>query len=380
MELVLVILALACMTSFVVCDEECKIYLAPNKYGYGRGVYAGVNTLLNEYPITYSPTLLVRSNHLYDTGLNNYVFGSEDERYSMIAFGPSLLMNHRNNNTATEHYWDENDIPSASQSTIEPYSTYSTISFKALRNVEVGEEITTTYGDQEWFTSRGIPEVSAIVDQNVESSSSSSSSYLLDELKSIGKCLSDVYIAPSKVPFAYKGVYASRNFDIGEIVSISPVLLMSKDKLAATVKDSVLINYCYAHPDSDIFILPLHLTALINHHYQSNVNVSWYNNKTWKEAMNTGHIDVESTPVEYIVDLSFAALDVQYIATRPITENEEIFLNYGEVWINTWAEYLAKRIQAQNDKLQVFRHPIYIEGLYPAHWVLPQSEIAVETI
>jgi hypothetical protein len=414
MELVLVILALACMASIAVCDEECKIYLAPNKYGYGRGVYAGVNTLLNDYPIAYSPTLLVRSNHLWDTGritstlsnslthspthsptysltrlltyllthsgLNNYVFGSEDERYSMVAFGPSLLMNHRNNNTATEHYWDEDDIPSASQSTIEPYSTYSTISFKALRNVEVGEEITTTYGDQEWFTSRGIPEVSAIVDQNVESSSSSSSSYLLDELKSIGKCLSDVYIAPSTIAMAGKGVYASRNFDIGEIVSISPVLLISKDKLAATVKDSVLINYCYAHPDSDIFILPLHLTALINHHYHSNVNVSWYNNKIWKEAMNTGHIDVESTPVEYIVDLSFAALDVQYIATRPIADIEEIFLNYSEVWINTWAEYLAKRIQAHTDKLQVFRHPIYMEGLYPALWVLPQSEVVVEII
>jgi len=68
MELVLVILALACMASIAVCDEECKIYLAPNKYGYGRGVYAGVNTLLNDYPITYSPTLLVRSNHLWDTG------------------------------------------------------------------------------------------------------------------------------------------------------------------------------------------------------------------------------------------------------------------------------------------------------------------------
>ena len=68
MELVLVILALACMASIAVCDEECKIYLAPNKYGYGRGVYAGVNTLLNDYPIAYSPTLLVRSNHLWDTG------------------------------------------------------------------------------------------------------------------------------------------------------------------------------------------------------------------------------------------------------------------------------------------------------------------------
>jgi hypothetical protein len=96
--------------------------------------------------------------------------------------------------------------------------------------------------------------------------------------------------------------------------------------------------------------------------------------------MNTGHIDVESTPVEYIVDLSFAALDVQYVATRPIAKNEELFLNYSEVWINTWAEYLAKRIQAHTDKLQVFRHPIYMEGLYPALWVLPQSEVVVEII
>ncbi len=362
-------LLLASFAALATCEEDCPLYMAPNKYGYGRGVYAGVDTISNEYPITYSPTLLVNSNHLYDTGLNNYVFGSEDEKYSMVAFGPSLLLNHRSNNITTEHYWDVDNIPSASESTAESYSNYTTISFKALRNIAVGEEITTTYGDQEWFSSRGIPEISDTIDENDKRGNGSSSGYLLDELKEIGVCLSDVYVAPSAIPFAGKGVYASRNFDTGEIVSISPVLLISKDKLVPTLKDSVLVNYCYAHPDSDIFILPLHLTALINHNYVSNVNISWYENRKWKEAMGTAHIDVETTPMEYIVDQSFAALDIQYVATKPIEKNEEIYINYSEIWINHWAEYLAKRIQADlYHQSPTFRYPIYVEGLYPPHW------------
>lgn len=367
-------LLLASFAALVTCKEDCPLYLAPNKYGYGRGVYAGADTARNEYPITTAPTLLVNNNHLYATSLNNYVFQSEDENYNMVVFGPSQLMNHLSSIAITEHYWDVDNISTASESTVEPYSSYSTISWKTTTNISVGEEITTTYGDQEWFSSRGIHDTSDALYQNNKNDSGNGSGYLLDELKESGFCLSDVYISPSTIPLAGKGVFASRNFDIGEIVSISPVVLMSKDKLVPTLEDSVLVNYCFAHPDSDIFILPLHLTALINHNYLSNVNISWYENKKWKEAMGTAHIVVDTTPVEYIVDQSFAALDIQYVATKPIQKNEEIYINYGDVWINNWAEYLARRIQVHlYDQSPTFRYPIYVEGLYPPHWKLPHE-------
>jgi hypothetical protein len=148
------------------------------------------------------------------------------------------------------------------------------------------------------------------------------------------------------LPFAGRGLFASRNFVKGEIVSISPILLLPKDEVAelASYSDSVLQNYCIASPDSSVVFLPLGLGALANHAMAGTAKIEleifW-----WKSLHPNDDIDkmrkLNSTLVEWIQE-KFAPLDIAYRATRDINEGEEITYDYGEDWINSWATHLAE--------------------------------------
>jgi hypothetical protein len=153
-------------------------------------------------------------------------------------------------------------------------------------------------------------------------------------------------VAKSTLPFAGRGLFASRNFMKGEIVSISPVLLLPKDEVAELGghSDSVLQNYCIASPDSSVVLLPLGLGALANHAMAGTANmeleVFW-----WEFFHPNDDIDKMRKLKSTLVELSqekFAQLDIAYRATRNIHEGEEVTYDYGEGWINSWATHLAE--------------------------------------
>jgi hypothetical protein len=198
-------------------------------------------------------------------------------------------------------------------------------------------------------------------------------------------------VAKSTLPFAGRGLFASRNFVKGEMVSISPVLLLPKDEVAelASYSDSVLQNYCIASSDSNIVLLPLGLGALANHAMAGTANVKleifW-----WESLHPNDDIDKMRKLNSTLVELSqekFAQLDIAYRATRDIHEGEEVTYDYGEDWINSWATHLAKlndwlvetaagamakmKGEVEEDLIQRPRFLSYIEApknLYLDHW------------
>lgn len=147
------------------------------------------------------------------------------------------------------------------------------------------------------------------------------------------------------MPFAGRGLFASRNFVKGEIVSISPLLLLPKDEVAevGTYSDSVLQNYCIASPDSGFVLFPLGLGSLANHAMElanMELEIFW-----WESTHPTDDVDKMRIQMSTLAELSqekFAQLDIAYRATRDIHEGEELTYNYGEGWVNSWASHLAE--------------------------------------
>jgi hypothetical protein len=109
-----------------------------------------------------------------------------------------------------------------------------------MGNHSAGSELFTNYGKQ-WFKDRHMKRSTPVVD--------SSMSYTLDELKAWGHCLTDIHVAESAIPFAGKGVFASKSFRQGEVVSVSPVLVLPRHALEMEAEHSVLLNYCITSPD-----------------------------------------------------------------------------------------------------------------------------------
>ena len=164
-----------------------------------------------------------------------------------------------------------------------------------------GSELFTNYGKR-WFKDRRI--------QRSHPPRNASVTHSLEELERNGQCLTNLHVAESPLPFAGKGVFASKAFMAGEVVTISPVLVLPRHALELEAEYSVLINYCITSPDimsiytprrndssadvdaaaaasegegergeprdvlSDVALLPLSLAGMMNHGAGNSANVA----------------------------------------------------------------------------------------------------------
>jgi hypothetical protein len=162
-----------------------------------------------------------------------------------------------------------------------PFSTHTEFQVHSLYNATVGTELFTYYGTR-WFRDRGIKSNKVTVNTTV--------SYTEEELVREGKCLTDIFVTETDLPFAGKGVFASRSFKKGEPVSISPVLVLPRHVFEGDEsKHSVLLNYLITSDDvydsendsyvntSDVALLPLTQAGMMNHGAVdvANINIEW---------------------------------------------------------------------------------------------------------
>jgi hypothetical protein len=124
------------------------------------------------------------------------------------------------------------------------YSLGPMFNFEVVRSVEVGSELFSKYGGN-WFQDRNITKTHAQVQGSV---------YSLDELERIGVCLSNTYVAPSRIPNAGRGVFVHSDVLQGRVIEVTPALVHHKLKVADT--SSLLINYIIASSESNVTLLP----------------------------------------------------------------------------------------------------------------------------
>ena len=103
-----------------------------------------------------------------------------------------------------------------------------------------------------------------------------------------------MYTAPSTVPNAGRGLFASRSFEEGEIVTISPVLLLPVRNIddGSGHDSSVLINYAMSIEEASVALLPFGMSGTANHapsplekpmgSFTANMKPEWF---YWDERM-----------------------------------------------------------------------------------------------
>eukprot|EP00607_Mallomonas_marina_P010437 CAMPEP_0182425022 /NCGR_PEP_ID=MMETSP1167-20130531/11355_1 /TAXON_ID=2988 /ORGANISM="Mallomonas Sp, Strain CCMP3275" /LENGTH=429 /DNA_ID=CAMNT_0024605323 /DNA_START=223 /DNA_END=1512 /DNA_ORIENTATION=- len=335
--------------------------------GAGRGVFAGQAYENDEQvDVTLSLTILRKNGRKWP--LHNYVYSANDEAYSMILFGPAMLFNHRLPKDV-DHYWTDWPVASIAEQKLEAHTVYTPVLHKANRKIEIGEEIFTSYGDNDWFHLRGIAH------DAVETDLSTNQTYTLDTLQEIGHCLTDIYIDQSTLPLAGNGIFASRSFKKDDIVSISPVLVLPRHAVAAD--EGVLLNYVIGSPASDVALAPIGLAALSNHGgSDANMRVSWYvwdQDQDQAQDQNTFAQRLKLSP-EILVKKEVAQLDIAYRASRDIAAGEELTIFYGEAWEREWVAHLDRledwlQDEDEDEEKPQFRMPIEApSGLFPKWW------------
>lgn len=346
---------------------QCSLYLAPSLLGKsaGRGIFAG-ESISEGNTVVLEQSLNVKYSLVSGTQLNNYVYNSEADGFSMVVFGAACIFNHLKEKHLA-HYWDDEVIPPISDQLKEAYTNFTKVMYVAEKDIAAGQEILVSYGRDSWFEERNIPFDSSLAREKANEL------YDLVTLKRVGHCLTDLYMDTSVIPMAGKGIFSKLAYKKGDIVSITPVLTLPKHIVENQVPSCVLINYCIGEGgrDSDVVLLPLTLAAMFNHGgVSANVAMDWY---SWSDQESLDKA-LNMTP-DTLVSSPFAQLDLAYRATRDIAVGEELLLFYGEAWERSWVAHLAglEKWLASGDTTLAskpqFRHPIAPPaGLFPAHW------------
>jgi len=169
----------------------------------------------------------------------------------------------------------------------------------------------------------------------------------LDYLRENGKCIDNIRNGMSTIPQAGRGAFAVRNLPAGTVITASPLHHVDKSfanmynftKSAETgeyvrIKEQIvgynlILNYCFAHPDSTIMLCPYGAGVnYINHNSDpEKVNVR----VRWAENFPLGHNStaVERAPFSYFFSRETPFLAFDYVAIKDIPEGSELFLDYG---------------------------------------------------
>lgn len=152
-----------------------------------------------------------------------------------------------------------------------------------------------------------------------------------------GYCLDNIRPRTSRTKEAGRGAFATRAMPAGTIIAPVPVLPISSSSLDikkssgdgdSKTKQQLLRNYCLGNSNSTILLYPFGpMINLINHFNRPNVKFQW-------SKHSQSHL---SKPLN-LKDPPFLLMEL--VATRDISEGEELYLDYGRAWEDAWWQHV----------------------------------------
>lgn len=176
----------------------------------------------------------------------------------------------------------------------------------------------------------------------------------VEDVAAHGWCMDGLRTGRSTLSGVELGAFATRDFAKAESVMVGPLIHMHRSEFRNRhdETDEELLNYCYGHPNTDLLLLPsMPIVNSINHRPEPNVGIVMPHNLS----------DVFTGPTEVTFgDNEISKLYVDYVALRDIKAGDELFINYGEEWIEAWEK---------RDPSKPFRHEIRPTDLFPQDWL-----------
>mmetsp|Transcript_25211 Transcript_25211/g.41873 ORF Transcript_25211/g.41873 Transcript_25211/m.41873 type:complete len:491 (+) Transcript_25211:11-1483(+) len=180
-------------------------------------------------------------------------------------------------------------------------------------------------------------------------------------LEEHGTCGDWITVQPSTLPQAGRGAFARRPFETNDVVAPFPLIhLPYRDHLdmfdlftksgsfVANNSDDtqpprttqLLENYCMGHNESTMLLCPYGtLSSHINHNQtQQNIKL------IWADPAKSNHQPqwLLHKSLSDLYQTDYAGLSMTLVATRPIAEGEELFLDYGNEWEQAWTAHVAQ--------------------------------------
>ena len=382
--IILTILYLLCFVILIVKSNEqednfkitkkkkwskCDLFLAPLKTrptdGFRTGVYAGRKFREGEL-IEIANSVVMKRDVIEEWQLYDYSFETESKDHEMHLFGTAMILPHHEDGNI-HHFWTvDSDEEDFKMSPPNPYSEFPTVAFYTQSPISRGEELMLSVEGSEG-------------DVENDTDGKEFTPYTVDELNRKGHCLTNVYAAESEISQAGQGLFTKKFVKKGDIVTISPLMVLPRHKVEKQNPISLLINYCISQNDSDVALLPVGLAGMINHNNRingdaANLRMEWHSwDSPGGRAKTRWHPnELESAP--------FPPLYMKYIAERDIYAQEELTISYGDDWEEQWKAHEALSRSAECDAedgsesdeavLPQFRHYISApDGLFPANFV-----------
>lgn len=174
-------------------------------------------------------------------------------------------------------------------------------------------------------------------------------------LEEHGKCFDHIRPGRSNIIQAGRGAFAARPLRQGTIISGSPLLHIPHFRLfymydfsknettdkwqrGDNVKGFQLkLNYCFGHNQSTLLLCPYGAGVNYINHNQTLANVR----VKWSQHGLTGHNDswFNLTPPE-LESTYRPNLAMDYVALRDIQEGEELFMDYGNEFEESWRRHM----------------------------------------
>ena len=177
--------------------------------------------------------------------------------------------------------------------------------------------------------------------------------YSLEWLEEHGSCMDNIRAGPSTNPQAGRGAFATRSIPAGSVVAPAPlihvhdrsVLVMYRELSSndgsekyVPVHHQLILNYCFGHSDTTVLLCPYGVrTGFINHAPASSGRVNA--RIVWNKKLSR-HTDWFGQHPDDWAKGFHAGLVLNFVATRDIEPNEEIFIDYGDEWEAAWQSHL----------------------------------------
>eukprot|EP00544_Gedaniella_sp_CCMP2646_P007037 CAMPEP_0202481502 /NCGR_PEP_ID=MMETSP1361-20130828/1038_1 /ASSEMBLY_ACC=CAM_ASM_000849 /TAXON_ID=210615 /ORGANISM="Staurosira complex sp., Strain CCMP2646" /LENGTH=590 /DNA_ID=CAMNT_0049109013 /DNA_START=43 /DNA_END=1815 /DNA_ORIENTATION=- len=371
----------ACPSASPTLDGPgCGLWLGPSPikqaedHGFGLGVFTGTPipkgaTVETEILIPIHDSLLHNENH--HPPLREYVWNGENmpevvmesQRGSFLfmsglaAIAPCTSKNYNlelrgrgDGVNAARHnvVSDSGDVHRATSPMAGAFSYRHNVSYTAVRDIVVGEELTVQCSDDDYdggsyVLSKFEPNDSAVV------------------------CIdSNVRVAPLEL--GGQGLFAKHVLHKGSVITSTPVvpmdrkeLVLEKDTSKDVTRQQLLLNYCYGHPDSDLLLLPYGpMVNYINHPPQgksANAIIRWHqvsdknSNDVLPRRQQHHHPELFQESAKTVAKTHGKGLMMDIVALRKISPDEEIYIDYGKDFEEAYKAHIAQWQPTEKDKL-----------------------------
>lgn len=351
-------------------DTTCGMWLGPSpikqaeEHGFGLGIFTG-NSIKKGSPVGDAELLIP----IFDSSLDQhpplreYIWDGDnmpeltlESRRGTWLFMPGLAgiaaCTDQNFNLALLEKGqiataprdnvvvDSAGVHRAKDATAGSFSYRHNTTYTAVRDIVAGEELTVQCSDDSF----------------------DGGAYYLSRFHSNDNAVacvdSNVRIDVSTIAGAGRGLFAKRNVPRDEVIISTPLIPIHKNEMDVPPSEDnkgdipqkqLLLNYCYGHPRSDLLLLPYGpvVNYVNNAKEMEEVNavIRWHpsdnkNNDLLPRRQQHHHPELLDLPAEIVADTHGKGLMMDIVALRDISENEEIFIDYGSDWSEAWKSHV----------------------------------------